>query len=320
MLLISVLTIVLVTIGGLWLTYQLYKVASFTYAHFLHRSSLDRYKDTSGSKSTASWAVVTGASDGIGKGFAEELCHRGFNVVLHGRNEKKLNALRDQLLKQWPEREIEILVIDAANKALDAEAAVQQLKDLNLKILVNNVGGGMVHGQAWAALSESDAERVRHLIELNARFTTEITRLLLPQLTQHSPALILNIGSLACEVPLPYLSIYSGVKGYIKSWSSALALEMKLQRQDVEVKHVMVGMVSSASVPVATTLVVPSSRRMAQGTLDKVGLGSGVVYGYWPHELQHFVISSMPTWILNRVLLNAAQAEIAKEQGQIKAQ
>lgn len=165
-------TATLATIGGIWAASKLYSFADFTRTHFLRRSSLDRYKDNA----SASWALVTGASDGIGKGFAEELCHRGFNVILHGRNEKKLNDVRSDLLQRWPDRDVKILVLNASGTLDNLEEKIQELKDLNLKILINNVAAGQ--RPFLQPLAEDDAARVGMFIDVDVRFLTEITRLL----------------------------------------------------------------------------------------------------------------------------------------------
>jgi short-subunit dehydrogenase len=229
---------VLTTFAGLGAIYafkQLSSIASFTYTHFLRPSSLSRYNSASDGK-PASWALVTGASDGIGKGFAEELCHRGFNVVLHGRNETKLKAVRQEMLKQWPKREIKLLIFDAGSETSNTaklEATVNELKGLDLRVLVNNVGGGSGIRPVYVALHKTEADRTNLLVDLNLRFPTEITRVILPQLIQHTPALILNIGSLACEIPAAYISIYSGAKAYNKSWSASLGAELQTEGHDV---------------------------------------------------------------------------------------
>lgn len=238
-------TTTLAAIGGIWVTFKLYKLAAFTHTHFVRGSSLERYKHGRDGTSSIPCALVTGASDGIGRGFAEELCHRGFNVILHGRNEKKLNDVRSDLLKQWPEREIKLFVFDATGDIPHLEKAVQQLRDLNLKVLINNVGAGQ--RPFWVPLLENHTEKIRMPIDVDARFTTEITRLLLPQLTKRSPALIVNIGSLASEAPCPYASVLSGVKAYNKAWSRSLNFEMKAEGHDVEVMHILVGMVATVS-------------------------------------------------------------------------
>lgn len=235
----------LAAIGGIWLASKACSLASFTNLHFLRRSSLERYKNNPRGKPSTSWALVTGASDGIGRGFAEELCHRGFNLILHGRNEQKLNNVRSELLKQWPDREIEIFVFDATGDISDLGEAIHQLSDLNIRVLVNNVGAGQ--RPFWVPFA-NQGENIQRLITVDGIFTTEITRALLPSLTDRSPGLIINIGSFASDAPCPYVSVLSGVKAYNKAWSRSLNFEMIAEGHDVEVMHILVGMVATVSV------------------------------------------------------------------------
>ena len=79
--------------------------------YFLYPSTLDRYlRDYQEEKS---WALVTGSSDGIGEGIAHELCSRGFNVVLHGRNAEKLSRVQASLLAGYPKVQIRKVIADA---------------------------------------------------------------------------------------------------------------------------------------------------------------------------------------------------------------
>ena len=82
-------------------------------------------------------------------------------------------------------------------------------------------------------------------MDVDARFTVEITRILLPQMIKHSPAVILNVGSLASEAACPYASVLSGTKAFGKAWSRSLNLEMKSEGHDVEVIHILVGLVAT---------------------------------------------------------------------------
>lgn len=315
------ITTTLAALGGIWTSYQLYKLTSFSYLHFLRPSSLSRYKDKSGTPSKAAWALVTGASDGIGKGFAEELCYRGFNVVLHGRNEKKLNGVRDELLKQWPNVEIRVLVIDAGAQPFpipEIEAAVDQLKDLNLRVLVNNVGGSGGIKPVFRALAESTPDRSQTFLDINARFTTEITRVLLPLLYKKSPALVLNVGSFVSEIAAPYLTMYSGSKSYGKAWSRSLDLEQRAEGRDVEVISIMVGQVATNADPRPTSFFIPSSRGMAKASLDKVGCGYSVVFGYWPHYLNYWIMTQTPAFIAERVVMKIARGLKDKEEMEMK--
>lgn len=308
----------LIGIGSLWLGYYLWNTLRFTHLHFIRPSSLNRYKTADGT----SWALVTGASDGIGKGFAEELCRRGFHVVLHGRNEKKLNRVRDELLEEWPQRQIRILVLDAVESATDPGQlgqAVDEIRNLKIKVLVNNVGGAASVKPLITPLQHSAADAARIQLDLNVRFQTELSRLLLPQLIQNQPSCILNVGSASADLACCYLSVAAGVKAYQKAWSRSLSLEMKAEGNDVEVLYYRLGIVSSGSSPRATSLLVPSSRTVAAACLDKVGCGRDMAYGYWPHELQFGLVDSLPAFVARRVMISIAKAEMEKEREAIKS-
>lgn len=300
--------------GSFWATYQAYSLATFTYQHFLRRSSFDRYK----SFTNPSWAPVTGASNGIGRGFAEELCSRGFNVVLHGRNPTKLEGVKADLLKQWPNCVIEILVLDATKEEDYGrlEASVSQLKDLNIKVLVNNIAGTPT--PLWATLTSRGGKEVSTSIDATARFPTEITRVLLPQLIERRPSLILSIGSGASEYAGPYISVLSGSKAYNKSWSRCMASEMKVEgHPDVEVLFLMAGMMATTDLRKASTMV-PTPRRFARSGLDAAGSGRSVVWAYWAHAVQFGIVDILPEWLAERIVTSIAVKEKALEESEAK--
>ena len=309
----SAITAALATVGGLWAAYRLFHLVSLAYCHFLYQGSLGKYQE----RTNPAWGLVTGASDGIGKGFAEELCSRGFNVVLHGRNKTKLEALKDDIIKQWPQREIRLLVLDASAEARNSVAideAVQQIADLKLKVVVNNVGGSGGLKPSWLAFAQRKPEDTHMFIDLNATFPTEITRTLLPDLINNQPALIMNVGSVCSEIPSPYVSVYAGAKAYNKAWSRSLSLEMEAEGHAVEVMNILVGAVSSGSQPLDLSFFCPSSRRMAKHSLDKVGCGRDVIWGYWPHHLQFSMVSSLPRPFMDKIVLGIALEEKSKEE------
>ncbi|KAK4550705.1 hypothetical protein LTR36_000284 [Oleoguttula mirabilis] len=308
----------LATVGGLWTSFQMYNLASFIYLHFVRRSSLDRYKQ-SGSQGPA-WALVTGASDGIGRGFAEELCHRGFNVIIHGRNEKKLQGVKDALLQQWPQREIRLLIIDAADgrgAISEIEAAATQLQDVNIRVLINNVGGtaGM---PSFLTLEERSASDVAKFIDLNAQFPTLITRALLPLLIKCKPALILNMGSASSEIPAPWTTVYSGSKAYNKAWSRSLGAEMKAEGHDIEVICILLGVTATAMMQKKTSLMIPSSRQMAKSSLDVVGCGRSEVWAYWPHAVQFGPVLNLPQSVIEKISIGALRNEKAADEAKLK--
>ncbi|KAK4496148.1 hypothetical protein PRZ48_012127 [Zasmidium cellare] len=303
----------LATVGAIWTGNILANIGTFTWLHFLRRSSLARYK------SKSSWALITGSSDGIGKAFAHELCHRGFNVVLHGRNEKKLENVRAEILNEHPAQEVRILLLDVAESAGDharLDEAVDQLEDIDLKVLINNVGG--VAKRLWIPLQDYSDDDARLFLDMNCRFQTELTRRLLPRFI-NGPSLIMNIGSFVSELPAPYISVFGGAKAFGKAWSRSLHFEMLAEGHDVEVLQVQVGMVSTPNEPRPESLFVPNALRMAQSSLDKVGCGRSVVFGYWPHQLHCSLLIDLPGLLRDRLLMRIVKGLKEQEERDLKS-
>ncbi|KAL2358652.1 putative short chain dehydrogenase/reductase [Cryomyces antarcticus] len=261
-------------------------------------STITRYLDIS----NPTWALVTGATDGIGKAFAYELCSLGFNVILHGRNVSKLSSTQKDLEAKFPGRAVASIVVDASNATEDSyNSILSAVEDKNLRILINNVGG--VFQEPWLkcleSLNQAEAEQT---IDVNLRFPTQLTRALLPILTKNSPALIINIGSLSSIFQIPYGVIYSGAKAYVSAFSGALRAEMRAEKKDVEVLTVQVGMTSTGTNKVPVNFMTPSARTLARGALQRVGCGQPIAFGHWPHHFTSFVMNLLPAPILEVVL------------------
>lgn len=304
-------------IGTIWAAYQTYMLASFLHLHFIRRSTLKRYlKPNSNRSGDEAWALVTGATDGIGRGFAEELCATGFNIILHGRNAEKLNVEKQKLFSKWPERSVRILCIDAASTTDNnemLEQAASDLKFLNLRVLINNVGG-TAGKSAFCPLHKRTSEDARMFIDINLRFPTEITRVMLPLLRKNTPSLIMNVSSATSDFGLPYLSIYSGSKAYNKSWSRCLSSEMKADGLDVEVIALVVSAVATDNYAKPQGVFVPNANQFAKAALGVVGCGRSVVYPYWGHRVQSFMFESMPTWMAEKMVVVVGRQEMASEE------
>jgi 17beta-estradiol 17-dehydrogenase / very-long-chain 3-oxoacyl-CoA reductase len=167
-------------------------------------------------------------------------------VILHGRNPTKLEGVKSALLKQWPNRQIRFVVLDVADSARDyaaVERIASELKadGIKISVLINNVGGAGGVAKTWLPLHLREGKEIDILIDVNATFTSQLTRALLPQLFESKPALIINIGSVTGELPSPYLTPYAGSKAYIAAWSRGLRAELLCEKKDVEVLHINVG-------------------------------------------------------------------------------
>lgn len=120
-------------LGALHLLLQL---ADFIWFYFLRPS--DGYKKYQ--KGPQSYAVVTDATDGIGKSMAKALYRKGFNVIAHGRNKEKLKTTAEEIKALREDGTVEFFVADVDTSVDYAEIA-NRFDDLNITLLVNNVGG-----------------------------------------------------------------------------------------------------------------------------------------------------------------------------------
>ena len=263
-----------------------------------------------------SWALVTGASDGIGLGFVQELSSHGFNIILHGRNENKLNTIITTLNLQFPSRDYRTFLHDA-EKELTVEILsnfTKSLQDIHLTVLVNNVGGAGSVTPAWQTFLARSAEDIDKYINMNLRFPTQLTRTLLPQLVEHQPSLIMNLSSFAALYPAPYVSVYAGSKAFNLAWGASLKAEMRAEGIDVDVLGIVIAKSQSAVVKAEMSFFVPSSREMARKALEEAGCGRKWVTPAWGHALQQWFLNCFPEGILERILIMAAKMEKVKNE------
>jgi len=275
---------------------------------YLLPSQLHRYLHTGNGKSA--WALVTGASDGIGKAFSRELAARGFNVVLHGRNPAKLEHVQRELQAAHPAREFRILVADATNCAPDVfEDIVNRLSDIYLTVLVNNAGG---EPSGYKTFDEHTYNETTNTVTVNAVFPTLLLNALVPALARNVPALILNVGSLA-DGGLPLLSAYGASKSYMRMLSEALAREMIMTSRDVTVLYLRIASTTGVShTQTPQTFFMPHATKLVRASLARVGCGRTVVVPYWGHALLAALMDSLPSR-LGDVVISIGMAKLRKE-------
>jgi 17beta-estradiol 17-dehydrogenase / very-long-chain 3-oxoacyl-CoA reductase len=312
---------ILAPIGAIAIAALALKVASAGIVYLLP-SKLHRYAHVS-ADGRPPWALVTGASDGIGRAFAEELALRGFNVVLHGRNQAKLDVVLSELQKRHPGRAFRTLIADASTvpcvnclqageaqsrHSVDFDAIKDALQDLHLTVLINNAGGGSTN-PLYLSLGDCSEKRITDNVSVNALFPLHLIRVLLPHLAQNSPSLIMNISSMA-DAGFPMLASYSASKQFLMTLTRVVNLESALLGQtNIECLGVRVGSVTSVSHnKVSPSLFTPSAVMMARAALDRAGHGHVVVTGYWAHALQGASLTLLPSFMANKVKVDAIRA------------
>ncbi|MDD4994064.1 MAG: SDR family oxidoreductase [Paludibacter sp.] len=168
-------------------------------------------------------ALITGASSGLGVEFARIHASKGDNLVLVARNVDRMNALKDELEKQF--RNISIYVIGkdlsepSAAKAIHEEL---QSKKIRVDYLINNAGFG-----DFGVFAECNLEKQLEMINLNVSALTYLTRMFLPDMIENKFGRVLNVASTAAFQPGPTMSVYFATKAYVLSFSEAIAYELK---------------------------------------------------------------------------------------------
>ncbi|TQN70137.1 Very-long-chain 3-oxoacyl-CoA reductase [Colletotrichum shisoi] len=265
-------------VSALYSAYRLYAALA---VWILPSVPLTRYQKKG--RPYESWALVTGATGGIGLACAQELALRGFKIVLVGRNVDRLEDARALIESECMRRHksdvaVRFVVLDAASSSpAQVQAAVDDISDLDVTVLINNVGGAQASSPPIGPLRNLAAGDVDALIDLNARFMARLTHLMLPILARNGPSLVLNVGSFATE-GLPGLVMYSAAKGFVKSFTRALAREMKAEKSPVDVLYLGIGEVrtniNDVVVRPGSPEVRPGSpeaRPFAKAAMDRVG-------------------------------------------------
>jgi short-subunit dehydrogenase len=167
------------------------------------------------------WAVVTGASSGLGALFAETLAQRGLPLVLAGRDEARLTGVRERVQRLAPGMDVELVVGDLGSRA-GVEHLVAALDGRAVDVLVNNAGFG-----TYGRLAEVDADRDRDLIAVHVDALVRLTHAVLPGMLARGHGQILNVASTIAFQPAPYQATYGASKAFVLSFSQALWAETK---------------------------------------------------------------------------------------------
>lgn len=238
--------------------------------------------------SRGSWALITGASDGIGKQYALQLAKAGFNVILVSRTASKLQALSSEITSSNSDVHTEILAMDfSKNQGSDYDKLAAIVKDKDIAILINNVGQSHDLPVPYA---EDPEEEVNNIITTNCFGTLKVTRIVLPGMATRKRGLILTMGSFGGVLPTPLLATYSGSKAFLQNWSTALASEV--EELGITVYFVQAYVVTSAMSKVRrSTYMFPTEKDFVKSTLARIGNRCGSVgYAYsgtpwWSHAL-----------------------------------
>jgi len=207
------------------------------------------------------WALVTGASSGIGEAMALQLAERGYNLVLVARRQERLQQVAGLL--QQTGREAIALPIDLAQDDGPSRLfkAVKERK-IEIDMLINNAGFG-----DFQPFREMSWEQISKLTQVNWVAVVQLTYLFLPQLlSRPHRAYLLNVSSQAAFQPVPNFAVYAAVKTAVRDFSEAISIELK--RTNLHVCCLCPGATESEFTKVAR-MDVPRMSRAAQISAER---------------------------------------------------
>jgi short-subunit dehydrogenase len=181
--------------------------------------------------SSRAWAIVTGASSGLGRAFALALAARGYPLLVVARRRNRLEELAAEVRGRGGT--IDVLVADLAATP-GIEAVLARAADRDVEMLVNNAGVA-----SYGAFTELEPDRERELVRLNVEAIVSLTRGLLPAMLARGHGGVINVASQMAFQPMPYFAAYAASKAFVLSFSEALAEE--LRGSDVRVTVVAPG-------------------------------------------------------------------------------
>lgn len=177
-------------------------------------SVLDSYNDR--------WALVTGASSGIGREFAARLAGRGMHLILAARRSEMMNELAQELLTRHGTTShlvtIDLATPDAGRRLHDE---IRRL-GIDVELVINNAGAGLI-----GDIETTEPEEVQRMLTLNILTLTDLTYRLLPGMLQRGHGAIVNMSSVAAFQPVAFMGAYAASKSFILHFSEALWAEAR---------------------------------------------------------------------------------------------
>ena len=168
------------------------------------------------------YALITGATNGIGYELAKLFAGDGYNLIIVARTESDLQQRTQEFSQQYGVQVVPIVKdLFQPNAAFELYDEVKQ-KGLTVDVLVNDAGQGQ-----FGLFAEQDLRRLLDIIQLNVVSLTALTHLFLKDMVARNEGKILQLASIASQLPGPWQAVYHATKAYVLSFTEALVSELK---------------------------------------------------------------------------------------------
>ncbi len=249
-----------------------------------------------------SWVLITGASDGLGKAFSQELAQYGFNLILVSRTQEKLRRLQAELERLGVQ--IRTVCVDLSDSAQHTYSSITEAaQDVDLSIVINCVGI-TVHRR----YGDIPAATLRRLLSVNVNTTAIVTHTMLPLLLRHTMSTgrrcaFLNVGSIVGRFYWPGTQLYGACKAFIDHLTIPLAYEYRKQLDVLSFQPtVMATGMAAGTEPAAITISPQAAAHVALSHLGRYNSS----HGHWRHAMLAVLFTLLPGSLRNRIFLSKA--------------
>ncbi|XP_076646752.1 very-long-chain 3-oxoacyl-CoA reductase [Halictus rubicundus] len=251
------------------------------------------------------WALITGATGGIGKAYSEQLAAKGLDVVLVARNPSALQELASEI-KQRYDVQVRTIEADLSEGEPTFAKIAKATEDLEVGVVVNNAGASYEHPELF---TELPVENILAILKVNVTAMTGVTKVFLPKMFERRKGVLINISSMLAYVPSPYLSVYGASKAFVKKLSFDLAAEA--EPRGVTVQCVCPGIVATKMTKIKkSSWMAPTPEKYVEASLKTVGIEECTT-GYLTHYLLASFIQGLncvcekgTIWLISRTMCN----------------
>lgn len=250
------------------------------------------------------WALVTGASAGIGAALARELAKHGAKLILTARRRDRLEALAGELTTKGTE--VRIVTADlndpaSPQKIFDATEGVGH----NVDILINNAGLGQ-----YGAFCASPVEQEMSQVKVNCEAMVRLTRLYVPRMVERKRGWVLVLASTASFQPVPYISTYAATKVFDRFFALGLAAEVA--RFGVKVTALCPGPTESEFFDIAHAGAfkrrgMQPAEEVARLAVAALARGQRILIPYFRGRFTAFLVRFLPTGLITHYVEKSAR-------------
>jgi hypothetical protein len=250
------------------------------------------------------WALVTGASSGIGMALARELAAHGAKLILTARRRDRLDAFASELTARGTETRVIVADLNDPS-APDQIFAATEGAGLVVDILINNAGLGH-----FGAFTTSDADQEFSMVRVNCEAVVRLSHLFIPRMVERRRGWMLIVASSASFQPVPYLSTYAATKAFARFF--ALGVGAEVARFGVKVTALCPGRTESEFFEVADAAKfrgpgVQSAEKVARIGIHALASGQHTISPKLSGKFRSFLVRFLPVDLITGFVEKAAR-------------